>query len=51
MPRRARTEGASRREDDAPLTVQSKLVNPGGGAIYETRFLFDDKGQNVTLLN
>ncbi len=33
------------------LTIQSKVVGIEGGEMFETRFLFDDKGENVTILN
>jgi len=33
------------------LTIQSKVVGPEGGAMFETRFVFDDKGDNVIVLN
>ena len=33
------------------LTIQSKVVGPEGDAMFETRFVFDDKGDNVIVLN
>lgn len=33
------------------LTIQSKVVGPEGSEMYETRFVFDDKGENIILLN
>ena len=33
------------------LTIQSKVVGPEGSELYETRFVFDDTGQNVQVLN
>ncbi|MBV8244526.1 MAG: hypothetical protein JOZ38_01255 [Candidatus Eremiobacteraeota bacterium] len=33
------------------LTIQSKVVGNEGDEMYETRFVFDDKGENVTILN
>jgi hypothetical protein len=33
------------------LTIQSKVVGSEGPAFYETRFLFDDQGTNVQVLN
>ncbi len=33
------------------LTIQSKIVGPEGNEMHETRFVFDDKGDNVIVLN
>ena len=33
------------------LTIQSKVVGPEGAEIYETRFVFDDSGENIQILN
>ena len=33
------------------LTVQSKVVGPEGDEMYETRFVFDDKGESIVILN
>jgi hypothetical protein len=33
------------------LTIQSKVVGPEGAEIYETRFIFDDQGTNIQVLN
>lgn len=33
------------------LTIQSKVVGPEGSEMYETRFVFDDSGQNIQVLN
>ena len=33
------------------LTIQSKIVTPEGGEMFETRFVFDDKGENIIVLN
>jgi hypothetical protein len=33
------------------LTIQSKIVGPEGPEIYETRFVFDDQGTNIQVLN
>lgn len=33
------------------LTIQSKVVGPEGAEIYETRFVFDDAGDNIQILN
>lgn len=33
------------------LTIQSKVVTPQGDQMFETRFVFDDKGDNITVLN
>jgi len=33
------------------LTIQSKLVGTEGDEMFETRFIFDETGQNVQILN
>jgi hypothetical protein len=33
------------------LTIQSKVVGQEGDEMFETRFVFDDKGENITILN
>ncbi|MBV8155581.1 MAG: PilZ domain-containing protein [Candidatus Eremiobacteraeota bacterium] len=33
------------------LTIQSKVVGPEGAEMYETRFVFDDQGGNIQILN
>jgi hypothetical protein len=33
------------------LTIQSKVVGAEGGEMYETRFVFDDKGDTVIILS
>jgi hypothetical protein len=33
------------------LTIQSKVVGPENDEIYETRFVFDESGENVLVLN
>ncbi len=33
------------------LTIQSKVVGPEGAEMYETRFVFDDRGDTVQMLN
>lgn len=33
------------------LTIQSKVVGSEGAELYETRFVFDDKGGNIQILN
>lgn len=33
------------------LTIQSKVVGPEGAEIYETRFVFDDQGTTIQVLN
>ncbi len=33
------------------LTIQSKVVGPEGNEMYETRFIFDDHGANIQMLN
>ena len=33
------------------LTIQSKVVGPEGAEMYETRFVFDDQGSNIQILN
>jgi hypothetical protein len=33
------------------LTIQSKVVGHEGGEMFETRFVFDDKGDNIIILN
>ena len=33
------------------LTIQSKVVTPEGDEMFETRFVFDDKGDNIIVLN
>jgi hypothetical protein len=33
------------------LTIQSKVVGPEGAEIYETRFVFDDQGTSIQVLN
>jgi hypothetical protein len=33
------------------LVIQSKVVGPESDALYETRFVFDDSGKNVQILN
>ncbi len=33
------------------LTIQSKVVGPEGAELYETRFVFDDTGETVQMLN
>ncbi len=33
------------------LTIQSKVVGPEGDEMFETRFVFDDKGENIATLN
>ena len=33
------------------LTIQSKVVGSEGAEIYETRFVFDDQGTNIQILN
>jgi hypothetical protein len=33
------------------LTIQSKVVGPEGAEMYETRFVFDDNGTNIQILN
>ena len=33
------------------LTIQSKLVTEEGDEMYETRFVFDENGENVAMLN
>ena len=33
------------------LTIQSKIVRDDGTDMYETRFLFDEAGENVLMMN
>jgi hypothetical protein len=33
------------------LTIQSKVVGHEGDEMFETRFVFDDKGDNINILN
>jgi hypothetical protein len=33
------------------LTIQSKVVGPEGSELYESRYVFDDRGENIQLLN
>jgi hypothetical protein len=33
------------------LTIQSKVVGPENDEIYETRFVFDESGKDVIVLN
>jgi hypothetical protein len=33
------------------LTIQSKVVGPEGNEMYESRFVFDDQGSNIQILN
>ncbi|MBV8073925.1 MAG: hypothetical protein JO140_00750, partial [Candidatus Eremiobacteraeota bacterium] len=33
------------------LTIQSKVVGNDGDEMYETRFVFDENGENVLILN
>jgi len=33
------------------LTIQSKVVGPESDEMYETRFVFDESGENVIILN
>lgn len=33
------------------ITIQSKVVGPEGAEMYETRFVFDDAGSNIQILN
>jgi hypothetical protein len=33
------------------LVIQSKVVGPEADELFETRFVFDENGQNVTILN
>jgi len=33
------------------LTIQSKVVGAEGSEVFETRFVFDDKGDNIQVLN
>lgn len=33
------------------LTIQSKVVGPEGSQLFDTRFMFDDKGESVQILN
>jgi hypothetical protein len=33
------------------LTIQSKVVGPEGAEMFETRFVFDDAGANIQILN
>jgi len=33
------------------LTIQSKVVGPDNDEIYETRFVFDESGKDVIVLN
>jgi hypothetical protein len=33
------------------LTIQSKVVGPEGAEMYETRFVFDDQGASIQILN
>jgi hypothetical protein len=33
------------------ITIQSKVVGPEGAEMYETRFVFDDAGANIQILN
>ncbi|HTU80843.1 MAG TPA: PilZ domain-containing protein [Candidatus Acidoferrales bacterium] len=33
------------------LTIQSKVVGPEGAEMYESRFVFDDAGTNIQILN
>ncbi|MGH7714396.1 MAG: hypothetical protein ACREML_00220, partial [Vulcanimicrobiaceae bacterium] len=33
------------------LTIQSKIVRDDGTDMYETRFLFDETGENVLMMN
>lgn len=33
------------------LTIQSKVVGPSGDEMFETRFVFDDAGSNIIVLN
>lgn len=33
------------------LTIQSKVVGPEGAEMYESRFVFDDAGLNIQILN
>jgi hypothetical protein len=33
------------------LTIQSKVVGPEGSELFETRFVFDDSGENIQILN
>jgi PilZ domain len=33
------------------ITIQSKVVGPEGNEMYESRFVFDDQGGNIQILN
>jgi hypothetical protein len=33
------------------LTIQSKVVGTEGDEMFETRFVFDDKGESIMILN
>jgi hypothetical protein len=33
------------------LTIQSKVVGGEGGELFETRFVFDDRGDTILILN
>lgn len=33
------------------ITIQSKVVGPEGAEMFESRFVFDDQGSNIQLLN
>ena len=33
------------------LTIQSKVVGSEGGEMFETRFVFDESGETVLVLN
>ncbi|MHB8146020.1 MAG: PilZ domain-containing protein [Vulcanimicrobiaceae bacterium] len=33
------------------MTIQSKVVGPEGAEMYETRFVFDDRGDTIQMLN
>jgi hypothetical protein len=33
------------------ITIQSKVVGPEGAEMFETRFVFDDEGANIQILN
>jgi hypothetical protein len=33
------------------ITIQSKVVGPEGAEMYETRFVFDDQGSSIQILN
>jgi hypothetical protein len=45
--------GVMRHEDKMMhrLTIQSKVVGPHGDEMFQTRFVFDDKGESIKILN